>query len=95
MPADNPELQAAKEFGIPQMKRAQLLGQIFNRHFGIAVAGTHGKTTTTSMIGQILLKAGLDPTIVVGGRLHNLMTNARLGQSDFMVTEADEYDRSF
>jgi len=95
VPADNPELQAAKEFGIPQMKRAQLLGQIFNRHFGIAVAGTHGKTTTTSMIGQILLKAGLDPTIVVGGRLHNLMTNARLGQSDFMVTEADEYDRSF
>ena len=95
VPQDNPELQAARRKGIPLMKRAQLLGQIFNRHFGLAVAGTHGKTTTTSMIGQILIKAGLDPTIVVGGRLHNLMTNARLGKSAYMVTEADEYDRSF
>ncbi len=95
VPADNPELQAARDMGIPQLKRAQLLGQLFNRHFGVAVAGTHGKTTTTSMIGQVMLKAGMDPTIVVGGRLHNLMTNARLGSSQFMVTEADEYDRSF
>ncbi|WP_456405936.1 UDP-N-acetylmuramate--L-alanine ligase [Caldithrix abyssi] len=95
VPQDNPELRAAREKGIPQLKRAQLLGQLFNRHFGLAVAGTHGKTTTTSMIGQIMITGGLDPTIVVGGRLHNLMTNARLGKSHFMVTEADEYDRSF
>ena len=95
VPSDNPELQQARRLGIACMKRAELLGQLFNRHFGIAVAGTHGKTTTTSMLGHILLKAQLDPTIVVGGRLHNLMTNARLGHSPYMVTEADEYDRSF
>ncbi len=95
IPKDNPELQRAREMGIPTMRRAELLGQIFNRHFGIAVAGTHGKTTTTAMIGQILLQAALDPTIIVGGRLHNLMTNARLGGGDYLIAEADEYDRSF
>ncbi len=95
IPKDNPEMQRAKEMGIPMMRRAELLGQIFNRHFGIAVAGTHGKTTTTAMIGQILLKAAFDPTIIVGGRLHNLMTNARLGKSEYLIAEADEYDRSF
>lgn len=95
IPANNPEMVKARELGIPCLRRAELLGQIFNRHFGLAVAGTHGKTTTTAMIGQIFLKAGLDPTIVVGGRLHNLMTNARLGQSDYLIAEADEYDRSF
>ncbi len=95
IPKDNPELRRAREMGIPTMRRAELLGQIFNRHFGIAVAGTHGKTTTTAMIGQILLQAALDPTIIVGGRLHNLMTNARLGGSDYLIAEADEYDRSF
>ena len=95
IPKDNPEMVRARELGIPTMRRAELLGQIFNRRFGIAVAGTHGKTTTTAMIGQVLLTAALDPTIIVGGRLHNLMTNARLGQSDYLVAEADEYDRSF
>ncbi len=95
IPQDNPEMLRARELGIPTLRRAELLGQIFNRHFGIAVAGTHGKTTTTAMIGQILLEAALDPTIIVGGRLHNLMTNARLGQSEYLIAEADEYDRSF
>ncbi len=95
IPRNNPEMVRARELGIPCMRRAELLGQIFNRHFGIAVAGTHGKTTTTAMIGHIMLQANLDPTIVVGGRLHNLMTNARLGKSAYLVAEADEYDRSF
>ncbi|RLD15688.1 UDP-N-acetylmuramate--L-alanine ligase, partial [candidate division KSB1 bacterium] len=95
IPQDNPEMLRARELGIPTLRRAELLGQIFNRHFGIAVAGTHGKTTTTAMIGQIMLEAALDPTIIVGGRLHNLMTNARLGQSEYLIAEADEYDRSF
>jgi len=95
IPADNPEMRQARRMGIPRIRRAELLGQIFNRHFGIAVAGTHGKTTTTAMIGQILLEAALDPTIIVGGRLHNLMTNARLGNSEYLIAEADEYDRSF
>ncbi len=95
IPDDNPELQKARKMGIPCLKRAALLGQIFNRKTGVAVAGTHGKTTTTSMIGKILIDAQKDPTIIVGGRLYNLMTNARLGKGEVVVTEADEYDRSF
>lgn len=92
---DNPEMIRAQEQKIPQIRRAEMLGQLFNRKFGIAVAGTHGKTSTTSMLGSILLKAGKDPSIIVGGKLQNLMTNARLGKSDYLIAEADEYDRSF
>ncbi|MGD9489231.1 MAG: UDP-N-acetylmuramate--L-alanine ligase [Calditrichaceae bacterium] len=92
---DNPEISEAKRRGIPLIRRAEMLGQLMSMKFGIAVAGTHGKTTTTSMAGHVLIEAGLDPTVVVGGRLKNLHTNARLGQGKYMVTEADEYDRSF
>jgi UDP-N-acetylmuramate--alanine ligase len=91
----NPEVAAARERGIPVIRRAQMLGQIMRLKQGIAVAGTHGKTTTTSLTGMVLTEAGFDPTIVVGGRVHILGTNARLGRGDFLVAEADEYDRSF
>ena len=91
----NPEVAAARERGIPVIRRAQMLGQIMRLKQGIAVAGTHGKTTTTSLVGMILTEAGFDPTIVVGGRVRILGTNARLGRGDFLVAEADEYDRSF
>ncbi len=92
---ENPEVAAARKNKIPVIRRAEMLGELMRMKFGIAVSGTHGKTTTTSMIGQILSSAGLDPTIVVGGRVVNLGTNARLGEGEFMVCEADEYDRSF
>ena len=95
IPTNNPEVVLAMSKDIRMIRRAELLGQLMNRKFGIAVAGTHGKTSTTSMIGHIMLDGGYDPTIIVGGTLKNLMTNARLGNSDFLVTEADEYDRSF
>jgi len=95
IPTNNPEISAALAKNIRMIRRAELLGQIMNRKFGIAVSGTHGKTTTTSMIGHIMLNGGYDPTIIVGGILKNLMTNARLGNSDYVVVEADEYDRSF
>jgi UDP-N-acetylmuramate--alanine ligase len=91
----NPEVAAARERGIPVIRRAQMLGQIMRLKQGIAIAGTHGKTTTTSLVGMILTEAGFDPTIVVGGRVRILGTNARLGRGDFLVAEADEYDRSF
>lgn len=95
IPADNPEMSRAREKGIPRIRRAELLGQFMLRKLGIAVGGTHGKTTTTSIIGEILIRAGLDPTVVVGGRMRSSMTNARLGKGEILVTEADEYDRSF
>lgn len=95
IPTNNPEIGAAMAQSIRMIRRAELLGQLMNRKFGIAIAGTHGKTTTTSMIGHIMLDGGYDPTIIVGGTLKNLMTNARLGKSEYVVTEADEYDRSF
>ena len=95
IPADNPEMERARTLSIPLIRRAEMLGQLFNRKFGIAIAGTHGKTSTTSMLSSILLQSEMDPTIVAGGRLQNLMTNARLGKSDWLVAEADEYDRSF
>lgn len=91
----NPEVNAARERGIPVIRRAQMLGQIMRLKQGIAIAGTHGKTTTTSLTGMVLTEAGFDPTIVVGGRVRILGTNARLGRGDFLVAEADEYDRSF
>jgi len=92
---DNPEVQAARASKIPVIRRAEMLGELMRLKFSIGIAGTHGKTTTTSMIGHILTKAGLDPTVIVGGRLINLDANAQLGKSEYLVAEADEYDHSF
>ena len=92
---DNPELIAAESRRITVVPRAELLGELMRLRFGIAVAGAHGKTTTTSMIALVLERAGLDPTAVIGGRLSAFGSNARLGQGDYMVAEADESDRSF
>ena len=91
----NPEVEAALERGVPVIRRAEMLAEIMRLKQGIAIAGTHGKTTTTSLAGMVLTEAGLDPTIVVGGRVRILGTNARLGKGDFLVAEADEFDRSF
>jgi UDP-N-acetylmuramate--alanine ligase len=95
IPASNPEVQAAKEANIPVLKRPTFLGQMMNGRTGVAVAGTHGKTTTTAMVASILLEAGLDPTFIVGGVITGLDTNARAGKGDLFVIEADEYDRTF
>jgi UDP-N-acetylmuramate--alanine ligase len=92
---DNPELTAARARQITIIPRAELLGELMRLRFGIAVAGAHGKTTTTSMIALVLERAGLDPTAVIGGRLSALGGNARLGRGAYMVAEADESDRSF
>ena len=91
----NPEVAAARERGIPVIRRAEMLGEIMRLKQGVAVAGTHGKTTTTSLTGMVLTEAGFDPTIVVGGQVHILGTNARLGRGEYLVAEADEFDRSF
>ena len=91
----NPEVIFAKENKIPVIRRAEMLGELMRMKYGIGVAGTHGKTTTTSMIGHILTEAGLDPTIIVGGRVKSLGSNAKLGQGEYLVAEADEFDRSF
>jgi len=94
--ADNPERVYADNHHIPEIRRAELLGQIASAYtHTIAVAGTHGKTTTTGMLGQILVAAGRDPGILVGGILPDLGGNLRLGRQDYLVVEADEYDRSF
>jgi len=95
MAEDNEEVGAARSRGIPVIRRAEMLGEIMRLKQGIAVAGTHGKTTTTSLIGAILTEAAFDPTILVGGRAHYLGTNARLGAGEWLVAEADEFDRSF
>jgi UDP-N-acetylmuramate--alanine ligase len=95
VPADNVELAEARRRGIPIVKRDRLLGAMSAAKTTIAVAGTHGKTTTSGMIAWLLTEAGLDPTFIVGGLLHNLGTNARAGKSDWFVIEADEYDRTF
>jgi UDP-N-acetylmuramate--alanine ligase len=92
---DNPELVAARSRQIPVIPRAELLGELMRLRFGIAVAGAHGKTSTTSMVALVLEQAGLDPTAVIGGRLSAFGSNARLGRGDYMVAEADESDRSF
>jgi len=91
----SPEVQAARERGIPVIRRAEMLAEIMRLKQGVAIAGTHGKTTTTSLTGMVLTEAGFDPTILVGGRVRILGTNARLGKGDFLVAEADEFDRSF
>ena len=92
---DNPEVRAARGRGISVVRRAEMLAELMRLKYGVAVAGTHGKTTTTSMIGAVLSDAGLDPTVIVGGRVRALGTGARLGKSDYLVAEADEFDRSF
>jgi UDP-N-acetylmuramate--alanine ligase len=92
---DNPELRAALDRRIPVIPRAEMLAELMRMQTSIAVAGMHGKTTTTSMIASILSAAGLDPTVVIGGKLDTLGGGARLGQGDLLVAEADESDRSF
>jgi UDP-N-acetylmuramate--alanine ligase len=92
---DNIEVQVARQRGIPVIPRAEMLAELMRLKYGIAVAGTHGKTTTTSMIGAVLAEAHLDPTIVVGGRVSSFDSNARLGQGEYLVAEADESDGSF
>ena len=91
----NAEVVAARQNNITVVRRAEMLGELMRLKYGIAVAGTHGKTTTTSLIGTVLTEAGLDPTVIVGGRLRVSGTGARLGKSEYLVAEADEYDRSF
>ncbi|MFZ0820387.1 MAG: UDP-N-acetylmuramate--L-alanine ligase [Candidatus Acidiferrales bacterium] len=92
---DNPELLEAHKLKIPVIPRAEMLAELMRLKYGIAVAGAHGKTTTTSMVAAILAAAGLDPTFVVGGRVNAAGTTARLGRGDYMVVEADESDRTF
>ncbi|MCA9491653.1 MAG: UDP-N-acetylmuramate--L-alanine ligase, partial [Myxococcales bacterium] len=93
---DNPEVLAAHGLGIPVIRRAEMLAELMRLKYGLAVAGTHGKTTTTSMLASILAAGGLDPTVVIGGRLDSLGgTNAKLGAGDYLVAEADESDGTF
>ena len=91
----NPEISSALEARIPVIPRAQMLAELMRFKFGIAVSGTHGKTTTTSIAASVLAEAGLDPTYIIGGKLNQVGTNASLGQSEYMVAEADESDASF
>ncbi|MBE2262296.1 MAG: UDP-N-acetylmuramate--L-alanine ligase [Burkholderiaceae bacterium] len=93
--ADNPEVQAARRRGVPVVPRALMLAELMRLKRGIAIAGTHGKTTTTSLVASVLAEAGLDPTFVIGGRLNSAGANARLGSGEFIVVEADESDASF
>ena len=92
---DNPEVIAARDAGIPVIPRAEMLAELMRMKHGVAVAGTHGKTTTTSLLAGIFAAAGMDPTIVVGGKLNSVGTNAVLGRGEWMVAEADESDGSF
>jgi UDP-N-acetylmuramate--alanine ligase len=93
--ADNPEVIKARENRIPVVPRALMLAELMRLKKGVAIAGTHGKTTTTSLVASVLAEAGLDPTFVIGGRLNSAGANARLGQGDYIVVEADESDASF
>ena len=95
VPANNPELERARERKIPVIPRAEMLAELMRFRHGVAVAGTHGKTTTTSLIASLLTEGGLDPTFVIGGRLIGADTNARLGDGNYLVAEADESDASF
>ncbi len=92
---DNVEIKKAKELGIPIIPRGEMLAELMRFKYGIAISGSHGKTTTTSMIGTILGKTGFDPTVVIGGKLEAYGSNAKLGRGEFMVTESDESDGSF
>jgi len=91
----NPEVVRARELGIPVIPRAEMLAELMHMKYGLAVAGTHGKTTTTSLLGHVLAEAGLDPTLVIGGKVRGLGTNARAGEGRTLVAEADESDGSF
>ncbi len=91
----NPEVVQARALKIPVIPRAEMLAELMRLKYGIAVAGTHGKTTTTSLIAAILARAGMDPTTVIGGKVHGMGTNARLGQGELLVAEADESDGTF
>jgi UDP-N-acetylmuramate--alanine ligase len=95
IPADNPELIEARIQTIPVISRAVMLAELMRLKFGICIAGTHGKTTTTSMVGQVLTAGGLDPTIVVGGKVRSLESHVRVGTGDYLIAEADEYNKSF
>ena len=95
VPEDNPERVAARSLRIPVVPRAEMLAELMRYRFGIAVAGTHGKTTTTSLLAAILGEAGEDPTFVIGGLLNQTGANAALGEGDYLVVEADESDASF
>src|SRR5450631_2240480 len=92
---DDPEVSEARKLHIPVIPRAEMLAELMRLKYGIAIAGMHGKTTTTSMVAAVLAGGDLDPTIVVGGRVDALGSNARLGSSQYLVAEADESDRSF
>ncbi len=95
VPADNPELAAARELRIPVVQRAEMLAELMRFRQSVAVAGTHGKTTTTSLLASVLAAGGLDPTFVIGGQLKSAGSNARLGAGRYLVAEADESDGSF
>ena len=92
---DNPEILEARALGIPVIPRAEMLAELMRVKYGVAIAGSHGKTTTTSLVATVLRAAGLDPTVVVGGKINALGSNARLGAGDLLVAEADESDGSF
>jgi UDP-N-acetylmuramate--alanine ligase len=92
---DNVEVIAAREKQVPVIPRAEMLAELMRLKYGIAIAGAHGKTTTTSMVATVLAAGGIDPTVVIGGRLNSLGSNAKLGQGEFLVAEADESDGSF
>ncbi len=92
---DNPEVAEARRLHVPVIRRAEMLAELMRLKYGIAIAGMHGKTTTTSMVASVLAAGGLDPTVVVGGRVDAMGSNARLGKSQYLVAEADESDRSF
>src|SRR5258708_1773390 len=91
----NPEVETARRRHVPVIQRAEMLAELMRIKYGIAIAGMHGKTTTTSMVAAVLAAGGLDPTIIVGGRVDAIDSNARLGKSHYLVAEADESDRSF
>lgn len=93
--AQNPEILAAQKRGIPTIPRAIMLAELMRTKYSLAIAGSHGKTTTTSLISHILIEANVDPTVIIGGHLKTISHNARMGDGDFLVAEADESDRSF
>ena len=95
VPPHNPEVVAARAADVPVIPRAEMLGELMRVKDGIAIAGSHGKTSTTSLVAAALAQAGLDPTVVIGGKARALGSNARLGQGEFLVAEADESDGSF
>ncbi|MBI1987977.1 MAG: UDP-N-acetylmuramate--L-alanine ligase [Nitrospinae bacterium] len=92
---DNVEVQAARQRATPVIPRAEMLAELMRMKYGIAIAGAHGKTTTSSMIAAVLARGGLDPTVIIGGKVKSLGSNSQLGKGDFLVAEADESDRSF